>query len=252
MTKALSSVLPALVACLWLLAGCTSTANTGAAPSDVLSLRSGATSTADGSLRLVKTLPPPLGTEGGTEQLLSPNDVLEISVFQAESLNKTVQVDASGRISLPLIGVVQAAGKSVRQLEQELEKAYGKSYLQSPDITVFLKDSAGQRVTIDGEVRKAGLYPVTAGTTLLDAIALAGGFRDIADQNKVYVYRDVGGRKLVANYSVEKIRSGRLVNPRIYGGDTVMVFTSESRVAINNLKEALGVAVNASRLAVIP
>ncbi|MGB3389565.1 MAG: SLBB domain-containing protein, partial [Pseudaminobacter sp.] len=110
----------------------------------------------------------------------------------------------------------------------------------------------GQRVTIDGEVAKAGLYPVSAGTTLLDAIAMAGGFRDVADQKKVYVFRDVGGSKLVANYDVGDIRSGRLVNPRIYGGDVIMVFTSQSRVAINNLKEALGIAVNASRLAVIP
>jgi polysaccharide export outer membrane protein len=247
-----SMLVPTALACLCLLAGCTSTANTGAAPSDVLSLQSGSASSPDGSLRLVKTLPPPVGTDNGSEQLLSPNDVLEISVFQADSLNRTVQVDAAGRISMPLIGVVQAAGKSVRQLEQELEKDYGRSYLQSPDITVFLKESAGQRVTIDGEVAKAGLYPVTANTSLLDVIAMAGGFRDIADQRKVYVFRDVGGRKLVANYSVADIRSGRLVNPRIYGGDVVMVFTSESRVAINNLKEALGMAANASRLAVIP
>jgi polysaccharide export outer membrane protein len=153
---------------------------------------------------------------------------------------------------MPLIGVVQAAGKSIRQLEQELERAYGKSYLQSPDVTVFMKESAGQRVTIDGEVAKAGLYPVTANATLLDVIAMAGGFRDIADQNKVYVFREIGGRKLVANYSVAEIRSGRLANPRIYGGDVVMVFTSQSRVAMNNLKEALGMAANASRLAVIP
>jgi polysaccharide export outer membrane protein len=107
-------------------------------------------------------------------------------------------------------------------------------------------------VTIDGEVTKAGLYPVTANATLLDVIAMAGGFRDIADQNKVYVFREIGGRKLVANYSVAEIRSGRLANPRIYGGDVVMVFTSQSRVAMNNLKEALGMAANASRLAVIP
>jgi polysaccharide export outer membrane protein len=250
--RPINPVLPVILACLCFPIGCTSTANTGAAPSDVLSLQTGATSTADGSLQLVKTLPPPVGTEGGSEQLLSPNDVLEVSIFQADTLNRTVQVDSAGRISMPLIGVVQAAGKSVRQLERELERAYGKSYLQSPDITVFLKDSAGQRVTIDGEVTKAGLYPVTANATLLDVIAMAGGFRSIADQNKVYVFRDVGNRKLVANYSVAEIRSGRLANPHIYGGDVVMVFTSQSRVAMNNLKEALGIAVNASRLAVIP
>ena len=242
-----------MLAALCFVGGCTSTANTGAAPGDVLSLQSGAEgATADGSLRLVKSLPPPAGTRDGADQLLSANDVLEINVYSADSLNRTVQVDSSGRISLPLIGVRTAAGKSVRRLEEELESAYGASYLQSPDITVFVKESASQRVTIDGEVAKSGLYPVSAGTTLLDAIALAGGFRDVADQSKVYIFRDVGGAKLVANYNVEQIRSGRLANPRVYGGDVVMVFTSKSRVALGNLKEALGIAVNASRLAVIP
>ena len=250
--RPINPLFPAVVVGFSLLAGCNSTANTGAAPSEVLALKTGATSTGDGSLQLGKALPPPLGPEGGSEQLLSPNAVLEISIFQADTLNRTVQVDSAGRISMPLIGVVQAAGKSIRQLEQELERAYGKSYLQSPDVTVFMKESAGQRVTIDGEVAKAGLYPVTANATLLDVIAMAGGFRDIADQNKVYVFREIGGRKLVANYSVAEIRSGRLANPRIYGGDVVMVFTSQSRVAMNNLKEALGMAANASRLAVIP
>jgi len=242
----------AMLASLCLACGCTSTANTGAAPADVLSLQSESTPPATGDLRLVKTLPPPAGTDDGAEQLLSPNDVLEINVYQVASLNRTVQVDSSGRISLPLIGVVTAAGKSVRRLEQELRKAYGASYLQSPDITVFIKESARQRVTVDGEVSKSGLYPVSAGTSLLDAIAMAGGFRDVADQSKVYVFRDVGGSRLVANYNVAEIRSGRLANPRIYGGDVIMVFTSQGRVAINNLKEAMGIAINASRLAIIP
>lgn len=250
MTRILSAI---MLAALCFMGGCNNTANTGAAPSDVLSLQSGAgNATAGGSLRLVKSLPAPAGTRDGAEQLLSANDVLEVNVYNTDSLNRVVQVDSLGLISLPLIGVQTAAGKSVRQLEQELERAYGASYLQSPDITVFLKESASQRVTIDGEVAKAGLYPVAASTTLLDAIALAGGLRDIADQTKVYVFRDVGGTKLVANYNVEHIRSGRLANPRIYGGDVIMVFTSKSRVAMNNLKEALGMAANASRLAVIP
>ncbi len=243
-------VLLAMLAGLSLAAGCTGTANTGAVPSDVLT-RGGAP-VVDGSLRLVHSLPAPPETRGGAEPVLMPNDVLEIGVYQAASLSRTVQVDSAGRISLPLIGTVEAAGKTPRRLEREIERAYGASYLQSPDVTIFLKESAGQRVTMDGEVARAGLYPVTARTTLLDTIAMAGGFRDIADPRKVYVFRDVGAVKLVANYDVGAIRSGRAPNPRIYGGDSVMVFTSQSRVAFNNLKEAVGIAANASRLAVAP
>lgn len=237
-----------------LTAGCTGTANTGASPTDVLSMQSGASASVsnDGSLRLVKTLPAPAGTNDGTDQLVSSNDILDVNFFGVPTLNSTVQVDSSGRISLPLVGVVNVTDKSIRQVEQELIRLYGASYLQSPNITVFLKESSRQRVSVDGEVARAGLYPVAAQTTLLDAIALAGGLRDIADQKKVFVFRDVGKSKLVANYSVEEIRSGQLANPRIYGGDTIMVFTSRQRVAINNLKESLGMAANASRAVIIP
>ena len=208
--------------------------------------------TETGGLRVVPDLPAPSNTQEGSEQLISADDVLEIDVFQVDNLDRTAQVDASGRISLPLIGTVSAAGKTIRQLEQEIENSYGAKYLQSPDITIFLKDSARQRVTVDGEVAKAGLYPVSSNATLLDAIAQAGGMRSVADAKKVYVYRDYGGGKLVANYNVEQIRNGAAKNPRIFGGDVVIVFTSKSKVAMNNLKEALGIASSAARLAVVP
>ena len=177
--------------------------------------------------------------------------MLQIDVFQADTLDRTAQIDPGGRISLPLIGT-SAAGKTLGELEHEIEAAYGANYLQSPDVTVFLKESFGQRVTIDGEVAKAGIYPVSSSSTLLETVALAGGFREVADYSKVYVYRDIGRQKLVANYNVAEIRSGKKPNPRIYGGDVVVVFASQSKVAMNNLKEALGIASSASRLAIIP
>jgi len=207
----------------------------------------------DSNLRMVADLPPPANTQEGSEVLIAPDDVLEVDVFAVENLGRTVQVDASGKISLPLIGTVTARGRTVRQLEQEIEASYGAKYLQSPDVSIFLKESARQRVTIDGEVAKAGLYPVSSTATLLDAIALAGGLRDIADATKVYVYRDAGdGRKLVANYDVTRIRNGKAGNPRVFGGDVIIVFTSQSKVAMNNLKEALGIASSAARIAVVP
>jgi polysaccharide export outer membrane protein len=242
-------------ACLLVLlvavAACSSTSGSPTSTSsNVLALQS--STEGAGALRMVPELPAPTNTRDGLDQPLAANDVLQIDVFQADTLDRTVQIDSTGRISLPLVGTVTAAGKTVRQLEAELEQAYGARYLQSPDITVFLKESFGQRVTIDGEVAKAGIYPVSSNSTLIDAVALAGGFRPVADQSKIYVYRDVGNQKLVANYDVAQIRNGKKPNPRIYGGDVIVVFTSQSKVALQNLKEALGLASNASRLAVIP
>jgi len=174
---------------------------------------------------------------------------LEIDVFQVDSLDKTVRVDSTGRISLPLIGGVAAAGMTLDGLEKELERKYGANYLQSPDISVFLKESTGSSVTVDGQVLKPGVYPVSTGSSLLQVIALAGGFNPIADETKLYVYRQFNDKKLVANYSVKSIREGKLHDPKIYGGDVIVSFSSSSKVAAKNLREALGIAASATRVA---
>ncbi|MER9769482.1 polysaccharide export protein [Mesorhizobium sp. M0142] len=237
---------------------CTSTSSGTTSSSssvDALQLTSSSSSTplsGGGALKVVKELPAPQNTQNGSEQPLSPNDVLEVNVFQVDNLNRTVQVDSSGQISLPLIGTIAAAGKTVRELEQEIETAYGAKYLQSPDVSIFVKESIGQRITVDGEVNKAGIYPVSSNSSLIDAIALAGGFNVVGDAKKVFVYRNIGPNTLVANYNVEEIRGGKTRNPRIYGGDKIVVFPSKSKIAMNNLKDALGVASSAARIAVIP
>ncbi|RWM18215.1 MAG: polysaccharide export protein [Mesorhizobium sp.] len=238
------------------LSACTSTSSTSAtSPASVDALQltsSSAPLSGGGALQVVKDLPAPQNTQNGNEQPLSPNDVLEVNVFQVDNLNRTVQVDAGGQISLPLIGTISAAGKTVRQLEQEIETAYGANYLQSPDVSVFVKESIGQRITVDGEVARAGIFPVSSNSSLIDAIALAGGFNAVGDAKKVFVYRNIGPNTLVANYNVEEIRAGKSRNPRIYGGDKIVVFASKSKIALNNLKDALGVASSAARIAVIP
>ncbi|MES0068059.1 polysaccharide export protein [Mesorhizobium sp. M0074] len=236
------------------ISACTSTSSTTPSSSvDALQLTSSSTPlSGGGALRVVKELPAPQNTQNGSEQPLSPNDVLEVNVFQVDNLNRTVQVDSAGQISLPLIGTITAAGKTVRQLEQEIETTYGAKYLQSPDVTIFVKESIGQRITVDGEVNRAGIYPVSSNSSLIDAIALAGGFNTVGDAKKVFVYRTIGPTTLVANYNVEEIRGGKSGNPRIYGGDKIVVFASKSKIAMNNLKDALGVASSAARIAVIP
>ena len=199
-----------------------------------------------GNLRVVKELPPPTQGVDGATQKIARNDVLEVDVFQVDDLDRTVQVNSNGLISLPLIGEVQAEGKSARELEKNIETAYGQKYLQSPVVSVFVKESVGQRVVVDGEVNKAGIYPITAGSTLLGVVSQAGGLKKIADPSKIYVYRNYGDQKLVANYSVKDIRSARKPDPAIHGGDVVVVFSSSSRVAMENLSSILGVATRAA------
>jgi polysaccharide export outer membrane protein len=210
-----------------------------AAPADVAG---------DGSLRVVADLPPPLDSNGGTTQMIAAGDTLSVDVFQVDTLDATVQVDNSGNISLALVGSVAAAGKSLTDLEAELERRYGARYLQRPDITVSMKESVGQRVTVDGEVRRAGIYPIAGQATLLQVIATAGGFNDIGDPDKVYVFRTYGTEQLVAQYNVSAIRAGKRADPRIYGGDVVVSFASGMKVLGSNLKDALGLARSATGL----
>ena len=129
---------------------------------------------------------------------------------------------------------------------------YGAKYLESPQISVNVKESAGQRITVEGEVVKAGIYPISSRATLLRAIAQAQGFSKIANPSKVYVFRKRGPENFVANYDVDAIRAGRRGDPRIYGGDIVVVFSSSGKVAMENLKSVLGIATSAGRLAVLP
>ena len=227
------------------LSGCNNTAG----DLKIGGVKTGSVGEKSGNLRVVAVLPPPQNTRQGADQLIFENDLLEIDVFQVDDLDRTVRVDSNGRITMPLIGAIQAAGKTIPTVEQELERLYGVKYLQSPEITVFIKESSGQRMTLDGQFNKPGLYPTTSSSSLLQAVAQASGFTSLADESKVYVFRQFGETKLVANYSIKDIRNGRKSDPRLFGGDVVVAFTSSSKVAINNLKSALGLASSAARLA---
>lgn len=202
-----------------------------------------------GNLIVVNTLSPPDNTRDGLDQLIAENDILEIDVFQVDQLDKTVQVGSNGKFSMPLIGSVVAAGKTIPSIENDLEQRYGANYLQSPDITVFVKESAGQRMTLDGQFLKPGIYPTASTTTLLQAVALGGGLTSLSDEKKIFVYRSFGDIKKVANYNIKDIREGKITDPKIYGGDVVVAFASGTKLAAKNLREALGAAVNVARVA---
>ena len=204
------------------------------------------------SLRQVKTLPAPLNTSGGSDQLISANDVLTIEVFDADPPSVEAQLDSRGRIRLRDVGIVKAAGSTARALEKKLERLYSACCYRNPDVSVTIKDSIASKVKVDGEVARPGSFTIGTGTTLSKVFADAGGFTEIADPSKVYVYRQIGRERLVAKYDVKAIRAARRSDPRIYGGDFVMVFSSDTKVAAKNLREALGLAAGATRAATIP
>lgn len=203
-----------------------------------------------GELRIVSYLPPPGKSGTSTGQRISPNDILEIDVFKVDELDRTIRVEPSGNVSMPLIGTVRAAGLTVIEFERSLERKYSAKYLQGAEITVFMKESFGLRLTMDGEFKKPGIYPGTSQTTLMQAVAQAGGLTSLADEKKLYVFRQYPNGKRVANYSISAIRNGHKIDPKLYGGDIIVAFASKSKIATQNLRQALGIASTAVRVAV--
>ncbi len=176
------------------------------------------------------------------EYRISPQDIIDVSVYQVPDLNRSVQVDASGMVGLPLLGGVQAGGRTVRELEGDIARRLGERYLQSPQVAVFVKDAAGFRVTVDGAVKKPGVIQVKGATTLLTALAEAQGFSDTADQSGVLIFRPTEQGRSVARFDAAAIRSGAAADPPVYGGDTIVVDESTTKTAWKQFREALPVA----------
>lgn len=173
---------------------------------------------------------------------VAAGDVIDVGVFQAPNLNRTVEVDGAGNVVLPLVGAVAVAGKTVRQAEAEIAKQYNAKYLQNPDVTIFVKDAVGQRVTVDGSIKKTGYVMAKANMSLLNVIAESGGVTETADESNVIVFRPTAQGRLAARYNIKAIRMGEAPDPPIYGGDTVIVDDSVAKTAWKQFREILPIA----------
>lgn len=161
--------------------------------------------------------------------LIGPLDTIEVDVFNVPDLSREVQVDASGRISIPLAGTIDARGKTAGELAKAVEAALRGRYVRNPEVTINIKSSVSQVVTIDGQVVEPGLYPVTNQMTLIRAIASAKGFSEFAKQDDVVVLRTVNNRKMAGLYNIAAIRSGMYDDPPIYANDVIVVGDSPQR-----------------------
>ena len=178
---------------------------------------------------------------GTSEYRVGAQDLLEISVFQVNDLNRTVRVNSNGQISLPLIGVVQAGGSTVQELEQMIAGKLTEGYLQAPQVSVFVKEFTSQRVTLEGAIEKPGIYPITGKTSLLQAIAMGGGVSELANLQGVVVFRMVDGKKMAAVFDLKLIRAGEAIDPQIYGDDIVVVDQSGAKTGLRRILETIPV-----------
>jgi polysaccharide export outer membrane protein len=180
--------------------------------------------------------------EGASDYRVGAQDLLSISVFGVQELNKDVRVNSNGQISLPLIGSVMAGGRTIPQLEADLATKYSAGYLQKPQVSVFVKEFTSQRVTLEGALAKPGIYPITGKTSLLQSIAVAGGVDDkTADLSGIVLMRQIKGKRMAAVYDLRKIRKGEVEDPEIYGDDIIVVEQSASKTALRRFIDTIPV-----------
>src|SRR5260370_1844214 len=120
--------------------------------------------------------------------VIGESDVLDVDVWKEKEISRAIPVRPDGKISLPLIGEIQASGMTPLQLQDDIARRL-KGFLASPEVTVIVTEPRSHHFNVVGQVARPGTFPLTESMTVLDAIALTGGFRDFAKQTKIYVLR---------------------------------------------------------------
>jgi len=149
-----------------------------------------------------------------------------------------VQVSDAGTVNLPLVGETVAGGKTARDVEKELTQKLGAKYLQNPQVTIFVKEYNSKRVTLEGAVKKPGVFPIQGRLTLLQALATAQGLDPNSDST-VVVFREQDGKRAAARFDISDIRAGNTQDPELQAGDVVVAGTSAAKETFNTIIKAL-------------
>jgi polysaccharide export outer membrane protein len=156
--------------------------------------------------------------------VIGNDDVLAINVWKEPDISRSIPVRSDGKISLPLVGEVQAAGLTPLKLEKDIAGKL-KNYISEPEVTVMVQQVNSQKFNILGQVVRPGSYGIANSPTVLDAIALAGGFRDFAKQKSVYVLRQGAGGDSRLPFNYKDVSQGKNMsqNVKLQPGDTIIV-----------------------------
>jgi polysaccharide export outer membrane protein len=154
--------------------------------------------------------------------VIGPQDVLDISVWKEEQLTKTVPVRPDGKISMPLLNDVQAAGLTPTQLAGQITESL-KKFVTDPQVTIIVREINSQRVYMLGEVARAGAYPLLPNMTVLQALSSAGGFTQFANVKKIYVLRVENGKQQKFPFNYKHALESPDENILLKAGDTIVV-----------------------------
>lgn len=157
--------------------------------------------------------------------VIGENDILDIDVWKEKEISRQIPVRPDGKISLPLIGEIEASGLTPLQLQNNITQQL-KAYIDNPEVTVIVTDPRSHQFNIVGQVARPGAYPLSESMTVLDGLAQAGGFRDFAKETKIYVLRPVpGGIRVRIPFNYKKVIYGNDLqeNVTLKPGDTIVV-----------------------------
>lgn len=180
------------------------------------------------------TMPLQPGETGPRDYRIGSQDLLEIQIYGIDNLKREVRVNSRGMVSLPLIGPVSLGGLTSEEAEVLIAGMYAKDYLQDPQVSVFIKEFTSQRITVEGAVARPGIYPIRGDTTLVQAIALAGGQGNLPDLTEVMVFRLEAGQRRPLTYDLIKIRGGEVEDPKLVNEDIVVVKREAGRVVLRD------------------
>ena len=185
---------------------------------------------------------------GSTSYLIGPQDVLDITVFQAPDLSKTVLVANDGAINLPLVGQIPAGGKSPSDLERDIERRLNARFLKSAQVTITVKEYNSQRITVEGAVKSPGVLPWRGSETLMQVIARSGGLDSNVASDNIVVFHTINGARTATRFDFSAIHSGAEADPRLAPGDVVAVDESSGKIGLNYFLRVLPVAGTATPL----
>jgi len=167
---------------------------------------------------------PPVGVPVASDYVIGAEDLLQVSIWKNEAMSRTLPVRPDGKISLPLLHDIQAAGLTPLQLRDKIAAALAE-FMPNPEVSVTVMEVKSYRVSVLGEVQKPGVLQLKAPTTVMEALALAGGFKDFASPSKIIIFRKDGSgqtQRLRFNYN-RAVGNGGEDNVSLKSGDVVVV-----------------------------
>ena len=153
---------------------------------------------------------------------IGPQDVLRVDVWKEVEISRSVPVRPDGKISLPLLNDVQAAGLTAMELANNIAEGL-KKYINSPQVTVTVTDIKSQRVYVTGEVNRPGAYTLSPNMTALQALTGAGGFTQFSNTKKIYVLRNENGKQTKHPFNYKAVVDGKMDDIPLQPGDTIVV-----------------------------